>query len=256
FNPPYFTLQLFVPSSQLLNLASPFPSGRGFSPRATVNTIDPNFHTAYTQEGSIALERMFPKFSTAIRYVTTDGNDMVRKRDINQPPPGPGPIDSRRPIPGYGDILVVESGASSRYHALQLSASGRPTTNILFRAAYTLSKSMDDTSAFLSTDGDDNTPQNSRDLAAEWGPSDFDVRSRLVLSGSYEVPGDAHRAWLRHWQVSGVFTAQTGRPFTPRVSFDNSNTGNVGGGTFAYDRPNVVTGSAPAGAVTYNGETF
>jgi hypothetical protein len=178
---------------------------------------------------------------------------MVRKRNLNQPPPGPGPLDPRRPIPGFADILLVESAASSRYHALQVSASGRPTREVSFRAAYTLSNSMDDTSAFLSTDGDDNTPQDSRNLAAEWGPSDFDVRNRVVVSGSYEVAADARLRWLRGWQASGVFTAQTGRPFTPRVSFDNSNTGNVGGGTFAYDRPNVVTGTSTAGAVTYQG---
>ena len=55
-----------------------------------------------------------------------------------------------------------------------------------------------------------------------------------------------------------MFTAQSGRPFTPRVSFDNSNTGNVGGGTFAYDRPNVVaSGTPPAGArFSYGGQTF
>jgi hypothetical protein len=55
---------------------------------------------------------------------------------------------------------------------------------------------------------------------------------------------------------------QSGRPFTPRVSFDNSNTGNVGGGTFAYDRPNVITASPtalpPPGTtvVSYNGRMF
>ncbi len=54
-----------------------------------------------------------------------------------------------------------------------------------------------------------------------------------------------------------MLTAQSGRPFTPRVSFDNSNTGNVGGGTFAYDRPLVVS-AAPAGvaSVSYGGRTF
>src|SRR5207244_5077136 len=63
---------------------------------------------------------------------------------------------------------------------------------------------------------------------------------------------------LRHWQASAVVTAQSGRPFTPRVSFDNSNTGNVGGGTFAYDRPNVVTVTPPADArvVSYGGQNF
>jgi hypothetical protein len=54
-----------------------------------------------------------------------------------------------------------------------------------------------------------------------------------------------------------VFTAQSGRPFTPRVSFDNSNTGNVGGGTFAYDRPNVITSPGTDGQyVSYNGQLF
>jgi hypothetical protein len=140
---------------------------------------------------------------------------------------------------------------------LELSAQKRPGRGLSFRAAYTLSNAMDDTSAFLATDGDDNTPQDSRNLAAEWGPSDYDVRQRLVLSASYEVPSTASARWLRHWQVSGVFTGQSGRPFTPRVSFDNSNTGNVGGGTFAYDRPNVITTPATDGAsVSYHGQVF
>ena len=118
---------------------------------------------------------------------------------------------------------------------------------------------MDDTSAFLATDGDDNTPQDSRNLAAEWGPSDYDVRQRLV---AHRAVGSARatRGWriARNWQASAIFTAQSGRPFTPRVSFDNSNTGNVGGGTFAYDRPNVVQGTPPAGAsvVSYGGQMF
>ena len=165
---------------------------------------------------------------------------------MNQPPPGPGPIDPRRPIPGYGDILLVEPAASSTYHALQLSAVRRPSRRLSLRGAYTFAKSMDDASAFLATDGDDNTPQDSRNLAAEWGPSDYDVRHRLVVSGMYDLTGFTGWAPLRNWQFGAVLAAQSGRPFTPRVSFDNSNTGNVGGGTFAYDRPLVVT-TVPAG---------
>ena len=109
---------------------------------------------------------------------------------------------------------------------------------------------MDDTSAFLATDGDDNTPQDSRNLAAEWGPSDFDVRQRLVaVRRRTRSPSERPRAGCGTGRSSGVFTAQSGRPFTPRVSFDNSNTGNVGGGTFAYDRPNVITTPAADGAL-------
>ncbi len=85
------------------------------------------------------------------------------------------------------------------------------------------------------------------------------MRHRLVATGSYQLARNARHVLLRDWQVSGIFSAQSGRPFTPRVSFDNSNTGNVGGGTFGHDRPNVVDpGSAPGGSVlrTYGGQTF
>jgi hypothetical protein len=141
-----------------------------------------------------------------------------------------------------------------------LSAVRRAARGVSFRAAYTLATSEDDTSAFLATDGDDNTPQDSRNLAAEWGPSDFDVRHRLVLTAQWAGPRATGWRIARNWQASAVFSAQSGRPFTPRVSVDNSNTGNVGGGTFAYDRPNIVTVSPtslpPPGSVTYGGQTF
>ncbi|HEX9369107.1 MAG TPA: hypothetical protein VF921_20930, partial [Vicinamibacterales bacterium] len=258
FNPPYFSLQLFFPSAQPLTLADPFPAGRGFSPRPAINTLDPHIRTAYSQQGTLGLEGIIRGTTTAVRYVTSYGRDLVRKRNLNQAIPGPGSIDSRRPLAGLGDILLVESTATSTYHALELSAVRRPLRGVSFRAAYTLSKSMDDTSAFLATDGDDNTPQDSRNLAAEWGPSDFDVRQRLVLTARWAGPRDSGWRIARSWQASAVLSAQSGRPFTPRVSVDNSNTGNVGGGTFAYDRPNLVQGTPPAGAsvVTYNGQTF
>jgi len=258
FNPPYFSLQLFFPGAQPLTLANPFPAGRGFTPRPAINTLDPDIRTGYSQQGSLGLEGVIAGTTTAVRYVTAHGRNLVRKRNLNQALPGPGTIDSRRPLPGLGDILFVESTASSSYHALELSAVRRARNGVSFRAAYTLANSMDDTSAFLATDGDDNTPQDSRNLAAEWGPSDYDVRQRLVLTARWAGPRDSVWRIARNWHASAVFTAQSGRPFTPRVSVDNSNTGNVGGGTFAYDRPNVVVGTPPAGVslVTYGGRTF
>lgn len=62
------------------------------------------------------------------------------------------------------------------------------------------------------------------------------------------------RAWGRDWQVSALLSVQSGRPFTPRVTSDNSNTGNLGG-QFGYDRPDQVPLGTP-GAVTYSGRAF
>ena len=61
-------------------------------------------------------------------------------------------------------------------------------------------------------------------------------------------------AFGRDWQVSALVSAQTGRPFTPRVTSDNSNTGNLGG-QFGYDRPDEVPGGTP-GSVEYGGRAF
>jgi hypothetical protein len=257
FNPPYWQLQLFFPSEAgPIDIADPFPAGQGFPTAPTVNTIARDFRTGYAQQVSLGLERAFTDLTLTARYVGAFGDGYVRKRNLNQPEPGPGEISERRPIAGFGDILYLEPEATSRYHALQLAVERPFARGLAFKAGYTWSTSKDDTSAFLATDGDDNTPQNSRDFAAEWGPSDFDVRHRLVASGTWLVPAaDSAPAVFRHWQVSGILTAQSGRPFTPRVSFDNSNTGNTGGGTFAYDRPNVVSNTFP-GARLYGDQAF
>ncbi len=256
FNPPYWQLRLFFPSAQgPISIANPFP-GAGRVSAPTINTIARDFRTGYAQQASLGLERAFTALTLTARYVGAFGDGYVRKRNLNQPEPGPGDIASRRPIPGYGDILFLESEATSRYHALQLAVERPFSHGLAFKAGYTWSTSEDDTSAFLATDGDDNTPQNSRDFTAEWGPSDFDVRHRMVASATWNVPArEGAPAALKHWQVSGVLTAQAGRPFTPRISVDNSNTGNTGGGTFAYDRPNVVA-PGTAGARVYDGQGF
>ncbi len=258
FNPPYFSLQVFAPFERPLDISHPFPVDARFTPPASVNTLDPDFRSAYSQQATVGVERVFREVTLTARYVMSHGENLVRKRNINQPVPGPGPLEPRRPIAGFGDILLIESKASSSYHGLLIGVDRRLFRGVAFHGAYTLSQSMDNASAFLASDGDDNTPQNSRDLDSEWGPSNFDVRHRLVLSGIWQLPAIGRSALWRDWQVSAIFTAQSGQPFTPRLSFDNSNTGNGAGATFGSDRPDLVSGFPPAGVPTYRyaGRTF
>jgi hypothetical protein len=255
FNPPYFDLQVFFPQDQLLTLADPFPSGEGVRPPPSVNTLDPDFPAAVTRQGSVGLEGRIAGLDWGARYVGSHGVHLVRRRNINQPVPGPGSDADRRPIAGYADILLVEPRASSDYHGLQLRLERQRPRGLSLRAAYTWSKAIDDASAFLGSEGTDNTPQDARHPERERGLSDFDVRHRLSLAAVWMLPS-GERTWTRDWMVSAIFAAQTGRPFTPRVGYDNSNTGNVGG-SFGYDRPNEVDpASAPAGAVLYDGRAF
>ena len=192
-----------------------------------------------TGQGSLGLDARVRGVDLGARYVGSHGEHLVRRRNINQPVPGPGPLDPRRPTAGYGDILLVEPAASSSYHALQLRAERQHARGLSLRAAYTWSKSIDDASAFLPSDGNDNTPQQGSNPAAERGLSDFDVRHRLSTAAVWVLPDQRDAGGRAGWQASAILAVQSGRPFTPRVGFDNSNTGNVGG-SFGYDRPNEV----------------
>lgn len=258
FNPPYYSLQLYFPTaSSLLRIEDPFPAARGVSPLTTVNSVDQHFKTAYSHQVSVGVEQTLGGITGAARYVGMFGRNLVRKRNINQPTPGPGALDARRPLAGFGDVLMVESQARSTYHGLQVSLDQPLRGAFEWHAAYTFSQSMDDASAFLASDGNDNTPQDSNNIGAEWGRSDFDVRHRLVVSGTW-ASSMTRAWWQRGWSASVLLSAQSGRPFTPRLSVDNSNTGNTGGATFASDRPDVLSGTAAPGQATYayGGQTF
>jgi hypothetical protein len=163
-------------------------------------------------------------------------------------------VDERRPVPGYGDILFVESEGTSVSHALQVRVERPRARGLWLRAAYTWGRSIDDGSAFLASEGNDNTPQWSARPDLERGLSDYDVRHRLVAAAIWELPSPESSALLRDWQVSALLSIQSGRPFTPRVTSDNSNTGNLGG-QFGYDRPDEVAPGTP-GAVSYGGRAF
>ena len=73
-------------------------------------------------------------------------------------------------------------------------------------------------------------PQNNNDLNAEKGPA-CDIRHRFVLSAVYDVRSYNRWSWsralTRNWQVSTIYQAQSGFPFTISVFGDTANTGTV-----------------------------
>src|SRR5262249_31714207 len=153
FNPPYWTLSLWVPNPSPVTIANPFPSGRAISPRPTINTLDPHMRSGYSQQGTAGVDGVVKGTTVNVRYVISYGDDLVRKVNLRQPEPGPGTLDPRRPISTLGDVLLVQSTAHSTYHALNATVSRHYLRSFEVRAAYTLAKSMDNTSAFLATDG-------------------------------------------------------------------------------------------------------
>lgn len=159
------------------------------------------------------------------------------------------PVQARRLFPQYGPRTIVPAyvgpgnndvEARSTYDAVFVSAGRRFTRGLQFQTSYTLSRwrSNNDT-AFSDggTDGSHQRPQSMFDYAAEWARSNFDRPHRFTASYLWEIPGPTSGV-LRHvlggWQISGVTSKQSGRPFTIFTGVDSSGDANTGS-----DRPNI-----------------
>jgi hypothetical protein len=176
-----------------------------------------------------------------IAYVGSKGTHLTDSRNINQPRPSVNQ-QNPGPNPSFSEIDIIESQANSIYHSLQARLQQRLWHGLSLLASYTYAKSIDDASGFFNTTGDPNFPQNSYDLGAERGRSDFDIRQRFTLSYAYDLPVFKGHRWLGGWQSFGVLTFQTGQPFTVALlpDNDNANTGVSQLGFGANGRPNVA----------------
>ena len=257
FNSPFFDNNIFFSLPGLpLTLNDPFPAFFPFALPDSALAIQRDLRTGYMQHWNFNIERQIGRRGVLeVAYVGSKGTKLLTARDINQPQPGvlpPGLPFVPRPDPRFDDINLLESRANSNYNALQARFQQRLARGFSGLVSYTWSKSIDDASNFFSSAGDPNFPQNSYNVAAERGRSNFDVRHRLSASYSYALPfGKGRRfladdGWLTGilsgWETYGIVALQTGRPFTVSLlpEIDNSGTGRSILGFGANDRPNLV----------------
>lgn len=257
FNSPFFDNNIFFSLPGLpLTLSNPFPSFFPLPLPDSALAIQRDLRTGYMQHWNFNIERQLGEKSVLeVAYVGSKGTKLLTARDINQPQPSalpPGLPFVPRPDPRFDDINLLESRANSNYNALQVRFQQRLVRGLSSLLSYTWSKSIDDASNFFSSAGDPNFPQNSYDVAAERGRSNFDVRHRLSVSYSYALPFGRGRQYLAKngwvstalsgWESYGIVTVQSGRPFTVALlpDIDNSGTGRSILGFGANDRPNIV----------------
>jgi len=141
-----------------------------------------------------------------------------------------------RPNGNFQRIEEVESNANSIYHGLILQFNKRFRRNYQLLASYTYGKVIDDrpdgTSVvpFSSTD-DPKMVEDPVNVRADRAPGVTDQRHRFVLSGVWTLnyaqgTHAAERLILGGWELSGIFTAQSGQPYSALVSSDLNNDSN------------------------------
>lgn len=152
---------------------------------------------------------------------------------------------ANRPYPEFGSILADFSGETAKYRAFTVETHKLALEGSKFSwdAHYTWSKAIDQESNERSTSStflyDPFNPKLSE------GPADFDIRHRIVVDGTYQLPFGI--------LVSGIFNWRTGAPYTAGINCNcgtNLNglintTGNIP--VFVDSSGNIIDLTAAAG---------
>ncbi|HEV2829895.1 MAG TPA: TonB-dependent receptor [Pyrinomonadaceae bacterium] len=122
--------------------------------------------------------------------------------------------------PRFNPVYFIQPDVNSNFNALNARLERRLSAGLQFGANYRFSKSID-TLSYEGPGGGTNQT-NPGDLASERGPSDFDARHSFNFSGLYELPfyrnrRDVAGKILGGFQLSGIVTANSGYPFTPKL---------------------------------------
>ena len=241
-NPPEFITTSF--SNNQFDFAGARPASAGFDrppagtlAGATLNSIDPNSRTPYTQQWNVTVQRELPgAFSLTTAYVGTKGTKLEARPDINSPVPGTTAIATRRPYSVFQSILESENRYSSIYHGLQVTLERRMARTFSVLVGYAFSHAIDESSSDFSN------PMNLRNIRLERGSADFHVQQRLTASWTWALPFRVRGPMNQlagGWQLNGILSLFEGLPFSVQSA---ANTLNIGSGTRA-DR--LRNGSLP-----------
>ncbi len=202
-------------------------------------TMPTHQEQTYVQEYNVAVQHQItPKISLDVAYVGNRTLHIVQPNSINDPQPGAGTVQTRRPYTQWGTIALENFGGIANYNSLQTKLETRSVANTTLLVAYTYGKCL--------TNGTyaDTTRVTDSSLNF-YGPCDYDITHNFVASALYGLPfGRGHaighgltgfaNGLVSNWNLSGIATLQSGLPFTATISTDQANTG-VGS-----QRPNII----------------
>src|SRR5258708_3464810 len=234
------------PSSSFPNFVGTMLPGPPFTGNRFLRTAtiaDPDFKESTIQHFDIDLQYQRKSYVLSIAYAGAKGTHLALGRGSNQPalasPSNPvnglttnsvANATERVPFVGLSPLeFRLETSGNSIYNSLQATLKKDMTHGFQFLAAYTFSKSIDDAGDSLGAaiGGGFGIPilgqlvyNDQRNVAAQRGVSDFDRTHRLVISGTWDVPGPEHATSAavqklgNGWRISGIVTLQSGLAFS------------------------------------------
>jgi hypothetical protein len=186
-----------------------------------------HLNVGYNEHYSLGIQQQLSKKDVfEMDYVGNHGVDLNGNDDFNDPTPGPGAIQGRRPYQPWGTISFVTQDTQTKYNSLQTKIQHRASNGLSGLVAYTWSKFQQF----------NQSPSVGGNTGYEYALSPYDTPHNVAISGSYELPVGSGKRFLSHangfvnntlggWQIQTILIVRSGVPYTPVISSDRANTG-------------------------------
>jgi hypothetical protein len=193
------------------------------------SAVDPNLRLPLIYEWNVAVEQALGTNQfLSVTYLGAYGTRLVREDVIQLNPTG------------YPQVYATRNADWSHYNALQVQFQRRMYKGLQVLASYTLAHSEDTGSSDICQCTFSNSLQNIN-VAADYGPSDFDIRNAFATAVSYEFPtpkfdSGVANALLRGWGIYGVLHVNSAPPFDVAAELPSPVFG------YYHTRPDIVPG--------------
>jgi hypothetical protein len=187
------------------------------------------FKSQAVSEWNFAVQRQLTKSTSLdVAYVGNKTTHLNQNLSINDPVPGAGQIQARRPYAQWGTITYPVFSENANYNSLQVKFESRNWHGLNTLVSYAWSKCIDSGSLQGGT--------TLLLLNSNRGPCDYDLPQTFSASFDYGLPvgagkhflGNANHlvnAFVGGWDATGIVTVRSGIPFTPIINGDVANTG-------------------------------
>jgi Carboxypeptidase regulatory-like domain/TonB dependent receptor len=232
FNPPYFAdevaglLRSGAPAGPLHQpglLSDPFTGNALFVssvtfpfglPKPVPRHMDQNLVTPYYMQSSFGVEYALAKdFALEASYVSTLGRKLIgieNRNTFDGRVSGAG--SSKRPNQIINSDNARGNYYGSNYNAFDLTLRKRFSHGLSMNANYTYAKSLDQLSDVFRARNGAVSATDVQNLRVDYGPSDFDLRHRVVVSFNYDLPVFHGNRVLGGWTVNSIISWNTGAP--------------------------------------------
>jgi hypothetical protein len=219
------------------NATNPFSST---IPTFSSNNLALNSNrTPYVIQYSLGIQHAFTRtLSLETGYVGNASFKNFLRIFVNQPVPGPGNVQPRRPYPTLGDVNGYYTAGRAHYDSLQTAVRKTfDSTGLVVLASYTWSHALGNSiSGPQINEGPTGGIRDYRNINAEYGNSPYDTRHNFSVSSTYQLPFGKGKRFansggavadniLGGWSIDTILTARSGNWLTPTDIVDVSNSG-------------------------------